>query len=202
MLIPIENYLAQGAYHATVVFHNFTCDSVVVPLDFVVSYGSEQIINQRWNDFLSVSKNAYDKYGGFADYQWYKDNVPLAGQTGSRLYLPEEGLDSKSGYSVEMTRLVDGIRVRTCPYYPTLHPSTVTLSVMPTVVSASDNAPVRIHVSETAEARLYYRTGMPVGMWQLREGENTFVMPSMRGLYLLRVRTESGEERTKKLIVK
>ena len=202
VLIPIENYAAEGAYRATIVFHNFTCDSVAVPLDFVVSYGSEQMINQRWNDFLSVSKKAYDKYGGFTDYRWYKDNVPLTGETGSQLYLPEEGLDGSSGYSVEMTRLSDGVRFRTCPYYPVPQPNTVTLSVYPTVVSASDHAPLRIRVSEPAGAQLYYQTGMHIATWQLREGENTYRMPSLRGLYLLRVQTASGEGKTRKIIVR
>lgn len=187
-----------GVYTYQHVDSNGDCDTLYV---LHLKYDTEEFITQRWNDFLSVSQSAYDKYGGFTNYQWYKDNMPLSGETGSQLYLPEEGLDSKSGYSVEMTRLSDGKRMRTCPYYPAVEPNTVTLSVVPTVVSASENAPLRIRVSEKAEARLYYQTGMHVETWQLDTGSNTFVMPSMRGLYLLKVRTESGEEKTKKIIV-
>lgn len=161
-----------------------------------------RMITQRWNDFLSVSKTAYDKYGGFADYQWYKDDIPLSGEMESQLYLPEEGLDGTSGYSVEMTCLKDGTRVRTCPYYPAVEPNTVTLSVVPTAVSASDNAPLRIRVSEPAEARLYNQTGLHVATWVVNAESNSYTMPSMRGLYLLKVRTESGKETTKKIAVK
>ena len=177
---------------------NGDCDTIYL---LHLKYDTEEFIVQRWNDFLSVSQTAYDKYGGFTAYQWYKDNMPLSGETGSQLYLPDEGLDSKSGYSVEMTCVADGKRMRTCPYYPVVQPNTVTLSVIPTVVSASENAPLRIRVSEPAEARLYDRTGLHIATWQLQAGGNSYVMPSVRGMYLLRVRTESGEEMTKKLIV-
>ncbi len=164
-------------------------------------YSPKEMINQRWNDFLSVSKKAYDKYGGFTDYQWYREDQPLAGETGSQLYLPVEGLDGKSGYSVEMTRLKDGVRIRTCPYYPVTEPNTVTLSVTPTVVSSSNDTPIRISVSEPTEARLYYQAGMHVATWHLNEGDNTYRMPSMHGLYLIVVRSESGEEIKQKIIV-
>lgn len=174
------------------------CDSVSI---LNLSIDMDNMINQRWNDFLSVSKTAYDKYGGFTDYQWYKDDTRLDGETGSQLYLPVEGLDSKSGYSVEMTRMVDGKRIRTCPYYPVRQPDSVTLSVTPTVVSATDNVPLRIRTSQAAEARLYYQSGTHVATWRLTAGDNTYRMPSVRGLYMLRVQTDSGEQFTEKIIV-
>ena len=199
--VNLDNYAIEDTYSATIVFHNLNCDSASYPIDFVISYDAEKFINQRWNDFLSVSKTAYDKYGGFTGYQWYKDNVPLPGQTGSQLYLPEEGLDSKSGYSVEMTRLSDGARVRTCPYYPVSQPKTVTLSVFPTVVTASNRMPLRISISESAEAQLYHQSGTQVAKWQIEEGDNSYMMPSVPGLYLLRILTASGEQLTRKIIV-
>lgn len=168
------------------------CDGCKRPKDFIV---------QRWNDFLSVSKTAYDKYGGFTDYQWYKDDEPMVGRTGSQLYLPEEGLDSKSGYVVEMTQLKDGVRIRTCPYYPIVMSNTVTLAVTPTVVQSSGDAPLRIRVSESATAHLYSLMGAHIATWQLNKGENTFRMPSSRGLYLIKVQFESGEEKKQKIMV-
>ena len=153
--IPLTDSLRPGLFDASVVFHNVFCDSLAFPITFAVYYDPDSLITQRWNDFLSVRKTAYDYYGGFIDYQWYKNDQPIAGQTGSQLYVPEGGLESGSAYSVELTRTSDGMRVRTCPYYPHAEPNTVTITVTPTVVPSQDPVPLHIRSSQPARANLY-----------------------------------------------
>ena len=174
---------------------------MVFPLTFSVYYDPEDLITQRWNDFLSVRQTAFDEFGGFVDYQWYKDGEPLRGETGSQLYLPDEGLDQGSGYSVELTRVEDGVRVRSCPFYPTVEPNTVTLAVFPTVMSAQRRTPLIVSISQPAQITLYYQSGMQVAAWHVTEGEHQLRIPQERGLYLLHVITEKGERKTKKIIV-
>ena len=199
--IPLTDSLQPGLFDASVVFHNVFCDSLSFPITFAVYYDPDSLITQRWNDFLSVRKTAYDYYGGFTDYQWYKNDEPLAGQTGSQLYVPEEGLDMGSAYSVELTRTRDGMRVRTCPYYPHMEPNTVTITVTPTVMSSQEPVPLHIRSSKAARANLYNQSGNHMATWSVREGENVVAMPNTQGLYLLYIITESGEETVRKIIV-
>lgn len=202
LAIELSDSLQPGLYDASLVFHNLSCDSMLFPISFAVYYEADSLINQRWNDFLSVRKSAFDAYGGFTDYQWYKDDKPIAGQTGSQLYLPEEGLDTASTYSVELTRVSDGVRVRTCPYSPVIEPGTVTLTVWPTVVTSQNPAPLHIRTSHEGQANLYNQSGLHVVEWQVHKGNNQLNMPTQPGLYLLRVLTESGQQKVHKIIVK
>ena len=202
LAIELSDSLQPGLYDASLVFHNLSCDSMLFPISFAVYYEADSLINQRWNDFLSVRKSAFDAYGGFTDYQWYKDDKPIAGQTGSQLYLPEEGLDTASTYSVELTRVSDGVRVRTCPYSPVIEPGTVTLTVWPTVVTSQNPAPLHIRTSHEGQAHLYNQSGLHVVEWQVHKGNNQLNMPTQPGLYLLRVLTESGQQKVHKIIVK
>ena len=199
--INFEDDIWAGQYTANLTFHNRDCDSQTYPISFLVYYASDSIINQRWNDFLSVRKTAYDYYGGFYDYQWYKDGVPIAGQTSSQLYLPNEGLQEGSGYSVELTRTSDGVRVRTCDYYPTIEPTTVTLTVYPTMLSAQRRTPVYIQTEEPGQAHLYDLSGLQVSSWEVLAGENQIYLSANRGIYMLRVVSDSGKIETRKLIV-
>ena len=199
--IDLSNNALEGQYDASIIFHNSKCDTQSFPIVFSIWYDPDSLINQRWNDFLSVRKTAYDAYGGFTDYQWYKDDQPLSGQTGSQLYLPEEGLEIGSAYSVEMTRIADGERLRTCPYYPTIQPGTVTLIVYPTVVASQNPAPLMVRSSQNAQAKLYYQSGNLVDTWMLFEGDNRHSVPSERGMYLLHIITENGERVARKIIV-
>lgn len=199
--IPLTDSLRPGLFDASVVFHNVFCDSLAFPITFAVYYDPDSLITQRWNDFLSVRKTAYDYYGGFTDYQWYKNDQPIAGQNGSQLYVPEGGLETGSAYSVEMTRTSDGMRVRTCPYYPHVEPNTVTITVTPTVVPSQDPVPLHIRSSQPARANLYNQSGYHMASWVVREGDNEVTMPTERGLYLLYIITESGEQAVRKIMV-
>ena len=201
LLITMNDNVWAGQYSADLVFHNRNCDSRSFPIVFQVYYDPGSLINQRWNDFLSVRKTAYDQYGGFYDYQWYKDGEPIVGQTGSQLYLPQEGLQEGSAYAVEFTRTIDGVRMRSCDYYPTIEPTSVTLTVFPTVLESSQRTPVHIRLDESGQASLYHRSGLMIGRWDIVEGENQINFPMEKGIYLLRILTESGKSITQKLIV-
>ncbi len=199
--IPLTDSLRPGLFDASVVFHNLFCDSLTFPITFAVFYDPDSLITQRWNDFLSVRKTAFDYYGGFTDYQWYKNDQPIAGQTNSQLYLPDEGLEMGSYYTLEMTRTADGMRIRTCPYYPHEEPNTVTMTVNPTLISSQNPAPLRIYSSHKAKASLFDQAGNHVTTWHLHIGENIMRMPSTHGLYLLYIMTDSGERKLQKILV-
>lgn len=203
VVLTINEDVWAGHYEATLVFHNRHCDTLRFPIPFTVYYDPDVLITQRWNDFLSIRKTAYDYYGGFYDYQWYQDGLPMAGKTSSQLYLPQDKLQMNSYYWAELTRTKDGVRMRTCDFYPTLGPDSVTLiiTISPTFLPAHQHMPVRICSSEEGRAEAYAQSGERVGQWTIKEDDNQIYLPSEKGLYLLRVTTNSGQVETRKIIV-
>ncbi len=203
VVLTINEDVWAGEYEATLVFHNRHCDTLEFPIPFTVYYDPEALITQRWNDFLSVRKTAYDYYGGFYDYQWFQDGKPMTGQTGSQLYLPDTKLQNDSYYWVELTRVKDSVRMRTCDFQPSVEPDTVTLiiTVSPTVLPAQQRMPVHVHSTEAGVAELYFQSGELMGKWAIKEEDNQLYLPSVKGLYLLRVVTDAGHTETRKIIV-
>lgn len=200
LVIDINESVWAGPYEATLIFHNRHCDTLHFAIPFTVYYNPDSLITQRWNDFLSVRKTAYDYYGGFTDYQWYKNGQRLDGQTGTQLYLPDVGLDG-GAYAIELTRTKDGIRMRSCDFYPAEEPSTVTIIVYPTVLSARQKAPVHVRTGATGRVLAYNQAGTLVGQWTMTDGDNQVMLPAAEGLYLLRLLFDSGRIETRKIIV-
>jgi len=202
LVIDINEEVWAGPYEATLVFHNRHCDTLHFAIPFTVYYNPDSLITQRWNDFLSVRKTAFDYYGGFYDYQWYKDGEKLKGETGSQLYLPNVGFDTTNVFAVEVTRTKDSIRMMTCDFHPSVEPdsSTLIITVSPTLLSSNRRMPVRVCTSETGRAELYYQTGELIGKWAIKD-EYQLYLPAMKGLYLLRVVSDSGLVETRKIVV-
>lgn len=145
--------LLPGRFTGTLVVYNHDCGDVTVPVEIAVLYTADSLITQRWNDFLSVRKTAWDFYGGFIAYQWLCDGVEMPGQTNSQLYLPETGLDMNATYSVRLTRASDGVTVQSCPYTPEKHPDSVTLDSEPTIMHVM--GPLYIKRGLDAEGNYY-----------------------------------------------
>lgn len=200
--IPFPAGLRPGNFAGTLVIFNHDCENISVPLAMDIRYTADSLINQRWNDFLSVRKSASDYYGGFYDYQWYKDGQLMTGQTSSQLYVPEEGLDMQAGYAVELTRVADGVRVRSCEYFPTEQPTTVTLQVTPTSFSAAQRTPMTVYASETGDVTIFNHSGIVTQRVHANAGYNRLDSPAETGVYLVQITTESGQMYVQKIIVR
>ena len=201
--ILLKEEMWPGKCDANLIFRNNKCDTALIPVSFTVHYTADSVITQRWNDFLSVRKTAYDYYGGFHDYQWYQDGQLLEGQTTSQLYLPDGKLQKNSVYRVEFTRDSDNVRVSTCDFSPDdQQPDTVTIiTITPTLLSSQHKMPVHVHTSEACSVSVYYQSGRLVGQWAIKEGDNPLYLPDTKGLYLLRVAFDSGKTEIRKIIV-
>lgn len=190
-----------GQYEARLVLRNYACDSVVVNIPISVHYGADSLITQRWNDFLAVRKSAYDRYGGFYDYQWYRDGLPLPGEISSELYLPETGLSASSTYQVALTRIVDNVRVITCAYTPIVEPNTTTIQVYPSHTTATCPHPITISSNHAAYCQLYSPVGVLLRQWHISAGQSEFTLPATSGLYILRITLDDGSVQLVKLMV-
>ena len=184
--VSLSNQLPPGNYSFVVLMHDSFCyDFRSDTIRFSLFYNSDSLITQRWNDFLSVRKSAYDRYGGFCDYQWYKDGVMLNGETSSQLYIPEEGLDLSVEYAVELTRMKDGVRVMSCGFKPDVHPNTFTFKAWPTFVLISEQRMVNIQTSLPGRVSVYNTQGTLIFHFNHPSGIIQMPAPSSKGLYIV-----------------
>lgn len=195
--------LPEGSYTAMLVIENRPCETARITLPFNIQYVADSIITQRWNDFLAVRQTAYDRYGGFADYQWYQNGKPIADANGPQLYLPRTGLDTTATYAIELTRVVDGVRIISCDFYPTVLPSGTTLvTVSPTYVPRRASRRVQVQGQALHHADWYDSQGRLLYTVPLKGTDHeTMDAPIESGLYLLRIEMENGQQVTTKIQV-
>lgn len=150
-------------------------------------------VYQRWGDVLSL-KNA-EALGAdtashvFTDYQWYKNNLPIAGANLSYLYVAE-GLDLTAFYHLEMTRVSNGEKVSTCPFRPTKSEEPAVVYVYPSPVRTGGTLTVK--VSASATVTIVNMFGDVVLTQALAEGENNIAITAPAGVYVVHVAI--GEE--------
>lgn len=159
----------------------------------VVNYPSS-ILTQRWNDVLAVKNEANNGGYIFSDYQWYKNNMQMEGDTATYIY-SESGLDMSAQYAVRLTRQSDGVVLFTCPASLTyIDPSRV--ENIPTLVDPNSQLPVQ----GKGIARWITPSGMPLSE---QNYENGYLQtPSLGGLYLLQIMPEERRAETHHVIVK
>ena len=191
-----ENVL-PNTYTAEVTIDNHGCEMVTLPITIPVLYSS-QIIIQRWNDLLAVSKSIANSYQGFYQYQWYFNGTPIEGETGTYYYNPN-GLQMDGFYQVELTRHQDSTVIISCPYMPELHPDTQTLVVQPTALAPT--APMQITAPEAGEMHIICNTGYSIGKSLVQAGDNTISAPAASGLYFIHLTTQDGQQYVQKIIV-
>jgi len=189
-----------GVYDLELLFHDSLCADLLKTAVLKVEYIGDSVITQRWNDFLSVRQTAYNYYGGFDSYQWYKDGVKLETETKSQYYAPTTGLGD-SYYSVELKRSKDGVTVMSCPFYPSEQPTTISLLLSPTVLSASRRTMMQVKVDQVCQMTIYNQTGLVYRNYSLVDGINTIEGPVIPGLYLVQVEAADGNMSSKKIIV-
>ena len=145
-------------------------------------------VYQRWGDVLSL-KNANalgvdSAAHQFTDYQWFKNNEPIAGANLSYLYV-EQGLDTAAIYHLEMTRVGNKEKVTTCPFKPVAAQEQIVVYVYPSPVRAGGI--LTIKVSAAANARIVNMLGEVVMTQALSEGENSVTMSVSAGVYVVQV---------------
>lgn len=196
--ILLTSEVWAGDYSANLVFYNADCGNMEFPISFTVYYNADSVITQRWNDLLSVRKAAYDYYGGFTEYQWYKNDEPLVGATGTQLYEPETKLDLSAEYSVELVRAADGVRMRSCGFVP-VQGSDEVLLVSPTKAPVTQQ--INVYTSVPGKVRFCTQLGVIVYTANLTQGDNFLSLPGNAGIYMLQIDLDNGKSQCKKIIV-
>jgi hypothetical protein len=187
-----------GIHRATVEFTDSLslCQSSTVPIMFEIYY-PDSIIKQKWWNVLAVKNELYNGGFTFTGFQWYKNGMPIQGETSSILYLGEGvTFDLSDQYYIKLTR-DDGETMFTCPVE--LKQAKTPVSVMPTVVMKDGS--IRIIVNKGGLANFWTVSGILVRSQTFVAASPVVEAPSIKGVYLMHVRFEDGESEIFRVIV-
>lgn len=189
--IPYPDTITPGVYQAEITFYQFCCGPFTQKRNLEIRYRSS-IVEQKWNDVLTVLSPKYNGGMEFTAFQWYKDDQPLAGETHSYLYQP---LDFESVYYVELTR-ADGVVMTTCPIQPTYHEQQ---SKYPTIVPAGQHVPMYMDYATTIW--YYTMSGQLYRTFDLPQGYTSLPVPTESGAFVIKAVNAQGETQAQVMIV-
>ena len=189
--IPYPANIKPGSYTATFTYYQFCCGTHTFIRTVDVRYRSS-IVEQKWNDVLTILSPKFNGGFEFTAYQWYKDGEPILGETHSYLYQP---LDLNSTYYVELTR-ADGVVITTCPMQPTYHEQQ---SKFPTLVTAGKKMPM--YMAHTTTVWYYTMSGQLYSTFEMPQGYTSLDTPAQPGVYILKSVNSEGESQAQTMIV-
>ena len=189
--IPYPANITPGHYTAKLVFYQFCCGKHTEERSIDVRYRSS-IVEQKWNDVLTLLAPKYNGGFEFTAFQWYKNNTPIEGATHSYLY---QDLDFDADYYVVVTR-PDGVSIATCPIRPVYHPQQ---SEYPTIIKVGQRMPM--YMEQPATIWYYTMSGQLYGSFSLPQGYTTLEAPAQPGVYVIKSVNAQGETKAQKIIV-
>lgn len=167
----------------------------------------EGVLYSKWENVLFVDNGK----GLYTAYQWYKNDQKLQGETKQRYYTGSTPMSGTSDtYFCEVTRR-DGMVERTCAHTFDECPRSADhtavedirvdgYAVYPTHVAAGGKVTVSKAFAGSAQASLLTLTGGVVSCDVLTNEQSTLTMPTMQGVYLLRI-TSGNLTHTAKIVV-
>ena len=189
--IPYPEDMLPGHYMATMTFHQFCCGETTETRGFDIRYRAS-IVEQKWNDVLTLLSPKYNGGYEFLSFQWYKNDQPIEGETHSYLYQP---LDTNAAYYVEVMR-ADSVVMKTCPVYPTYHEQQ---SEYPSIVKVGQR--VQMYMEQATTIWYYAVSGQLYGSFTLPQGYVSLQTPNQPGVYVLKAVRTDGEMKSQVMIV-
>lgn len=189
--IPFPASILPGHYMATLTFYQFCCGLQMEKRAIEILYRSS-IVEQKWNDVLTLLSPQYNGGFEFSAIQWYKNGQPMENETNPYLYQP---LDFNAEYQALLTR-ADGISVLTCPVQPIHHEQQ---TPFPTIVQVGQQLPVYMETPTT----VWYFTisGQLYSTFTLPRGYSMMTMPMQQGVFVLKSTNQKGETQAQVMIV-
>ena len=189
--IPYPADITPGSYTATFTYYQFCCGTHTFTRTIDVRYRSS-IVEQKWNDVLTLLSPKYNGGFEFTAYQWYKDGMPLLGENHSYLYQP---LDENSYYYVELTR-ADGVTITTCPIQPVHHEDQ---TPFPTLVTGGKRIPM--YMAYPTTIWYYTMSGQLYSTFDMQQGYTSLIAPAQPGVYIIKSVNTQGETQAQTMIV-
>jgi hypothetical protein len=182
-------------YTASIFVNNGKCNSRVYDFPVQISYPN-WIIEQKWNDVLTLLNDRYNGGYFFSNYEWYKNGEKLEGENGSYIYILPT-LDFDAEYRARVTRVSDGEAVFTCPLRPVYRPG---MKVYPQL--ASLNEPIFIETQQSGTVFIWNILGQKVDQYPVLENQINKISINKTGFFILEILTNNNLRETFKVIIK
>lgn len=195
---PLNN-APSGTYKGelTITGKSVCVDIRKVPITVTVNIDSKYLMAQKWNNVIALYNKDHNlPYGyTYTAYQWYKNGVPMVGETNAYIYLGSGiQFDPNDKYSLMLTR-TDGVTFRTCDFQPI-----VKALIMPTLVAPSQVISVQ-QMSVTGTATFSDLSGLIYSRQVIDQNNSQLQVPAKKGWYVLDIAT--NEENIKfKMVVR
>ena len=189
--IPYSEDVLPGHYSATLTFHQFCCGIYSETRGFDIRYPSA-IVEQKWNDVLTLLSPKYNGGYEFLTFQWYKNGMPILGENHSYLYQP---LDFDAEYYVELMRK-DSVIMTTCPIQPVYHEQQ---TAYPTIVQAGQHMPM--YMDHPVTIWYYTAAGQLYSTFDLPQGYTSLPTPGQPGVFVIKSVNSEGETKAQVMIV-
>ncbi|MCL2417189.1 MAG: T9SS type A sorting domain-containing protein [Bacteroidales bacterium] len=186
--IPLPVGVRPDTYRGTLILEGNLHREREFDFEFSIRYSSSIII-QMWNDVLALSNSVPIEEGcRLSNFQWYKNNQPIWGATGSYLYVgPHQTLDIHAEYKVSFTRCAETVAVYTCPIIPVLR---YARAEFPTLVEVSQTFNMLMPTAGYVE--IHDLIGRRISRQAVVEGTNSIVAPNFAGAYVLTIYSKTG----------
>lgn len=195
--IELPEICIPNRYTATIVVRDSLsfCEELTIPVNFDVYYSSK-ILSPKFGNLITIFDS--DSNGGyeFLDYKWYKNGELLEDETSSYLYLGDSVSFAEGDcYYIEVTRVSDLVRTRTCevcPYLTTDIDDVVASNVTLSATLLNSNQHLIIEGVQSGYVSLYSVMGQLLEAHKVECSPFVMSAPSQSGFYILQIKTQGA----------
>ena len=172
---------------------NLLCGDVSMSFVFDIYYSSS-LLDAKFDDLIAIYDTANNGGYSFTEYQWYRNDEKLEGETNSYLYLRTDEFDGVDCYYVVLKRKDDGVVARTCEICPQKETAVDNISsdesfITLTLLDKGSN--IEIRNIDKANVYIYTVAGQLLTTHIVTNFDNIVSAPNKSGLYLLKVETQT-----------
>ncbi len=182
-------------YTATIVIHDESsvCGDISIPVSFDIWYSSS-IMQPKFDNLITIL--SADSNGGYhfkdGEYKWYVNNELDSAVTSPFYFLPGDETFGADCYYLELTRLDDGVVMRTCEICPGRTPIVDVFEgndFLP-ITLFDKSQPIIIDGVTAGKINIFTLTGLLLHSVEIESDYTEILAPYDSGIYLLQIQTE------------
>ena len=193
--MPTNVYPDKYTFTLTLSSNIIGCEDQSYVLDYCYILYPKSIMEQKWNNVISLLNEYYNGGYKFYGYQWYRNDQQLPGETHSYIYLQNGNLVQGDLYTVLITR-EDGTQMLSCPFEA--HIPNAEIYTNPTIVNGGEVIKISLP-DHDATVRLITVTGIVLSSQKVNSGCE-IVAPIQQGVYLLEILSGNTSNVTKIIV--
>lgn len=198
--LSLPNACRPNSYAATIVVHDTLsiCGDISIPISFDVYYSSS-ILQPKFNNLITVLSE--EANGGYkfkeGEYRWYVNNQLDSSVTSSFYYLMEGEEFGTNCYYLEVTRVDDGVVMRTCDMCPYLNSPVVDIFEQEDLLQVTlfdKSQPIVVANVSSGYINIFTLTGQLINSTDIVSDYTEVLAPEESGIYLLQIETEKSSK--------